>query len=235
MPGPAFRPPAGDPGPPPWPAPPSAPVRASAPSTGGRGGRSGLRAPAVAQPARRLGLRRAPGRSRLPLGHTTWSLWVRWSPWSAGWPWSSSSAMLRDWVRAVACAAAPVLAVLIVQDLAKPLVGRHLGITGGASYPSGTVAAVAALMTAAALVAPAAGPPAGGGGRCRASPRGCAPPSSCCGGTIRPTRSAGVAVGVGAVLALDALAHLPWAGRSALRRGRGSPRRIGPGRRPRWA
>jgi hypothetical protein len=63
-------------------------------------------------------------------------------------------AILRDWVRAVACATAPVLAVLIVQDLAKPLVGRHLGITGSASYPSGTVAAVAALMTAAVLVTP---------------------------------------------------------------------------------
>ena len=41
-----------------------------------------------------------------------------------------------------------------MQDLAKPLVGRHLGLTGGTSYPSGTVAAVAALATAAVLVGP---------------------------------------------------------------------------------
>jgi membrane-associated phospholipid phosphatase len=62
--------------------------------------------------------------------------------------------VLRDWVRAIACAAAPVVAVLIVQDLAKPLVGRHIGIAGGSSYPSGTVAAVAALATAATQVMP---------------------------------------------------------------------------------
>src|SRR5580698_4683465 len=62
--------------------------------------------------------------------------------------------VFRDWVRAVACAVAPLLAVLIVQDLAKPLVGRHLGIHGASSYPSGTVAAVAALSTAATLVMP---------------------------------------------------------------------------------
>ena len=62
--------------------------------------------------------------------------------------------VLRDWVRAVACAVAPVAAVLVVQDLAKPLVGRHLGLTGGSSYPSGTVAAVAALAVAFTLVMP---------------------------------------------------------------------------------
>ena len=62
--------------------------------------------------------------------------------------------VLRDWVRAIACAVAPVIAVLIVQDLAKPLVGRHIGMAGGSSYPSGTVAAVAALATAATLVMP---------------------------------------------------------------------------------
>jgi len=141
--------------------------------------------------------------------------------------------MLRDWVRAVACAAAPVLAVLIVQDLAKPLVGRHLGITGAASYPSGTVAAVAALMTAAALVTPAAVRPL-------VVVAGAALIAGVCAAVVvlrwhYPTDAlGGVAVGVGAVLALDALAHLPWAV-GALRRGGGSPRQIGPGRRPRWA
>ena len=66
--------------------------------------------------------------------------------------------LLKDWVRAVACAVAPVLAVLIVQDLAKPLVDRHIGLTGASSYPSGTVAAVAALATALTLVMPATDP-----------------------------------------------------------------------------
>lgn len=60
----------------------------------------------------------------------------------------------RDWVRAVACATAPVIAVLIVQEIAKPLVDRQYALTGAPSYPSGTVAAVAALATAFTLVVP---------------------------------------------------------------------------------
>jgi hypothetical protein len=48
-----------------------------------------------------------------------------------------------------------VIAVLIVQEIAKPLVDRHSVLTGGLSYPSGTVAAVAALATALTLVMPA--------------------------------------------------------------------------------
>jgi membrane-associated phospholipid phosphatase len=63
--------------------------------------------------------------------------------------------ILRDRVRAVACAVGPVLAVLIVQDIAKPLVDRHSVVSGGLSYPSGTVAAVAALAAAFTLVMPA--------------------------------------------------------------------------------
>jgi membrane-associated phospholipid phosphatase len=55
-------------------------------------------------------------------------------------------------IRAIWCAAAPVLAVLIVQGIAKPLVDRHNLISGGLSYPSGTVAAAAALATAFALI-----------------------------------------------------------------------------------
>jgi membrane-associated phospholipid phosphatase len=141
-------------------------------------------------------------------------------------------ALLRDWVRALACATAPVVAVLIVQDLAKPLVGRHLGISGAASYPSGTVAAVAALMTAAVLVAPRlARPPV--------AVAGAAVTAGVCAAVVvlrwhYPTDAlGGVAVGVGAVLAVDALAHLPWA-LAGLRHGRGSRRELGAARRPRW-
>ena len=115
-----------------------------------------------------------------------------------------------DRVRAVACAVAPVAAVLIVQDLAKPMVGRHLGLTGGSSYPSGTVAAVAALATAATLVTPRLLRPLAAlvgavaiGGTCLAVV------------VLRwhyPTDAlGGTAVGVGAVLAVEALFHLPWA------------------------
>jgi len=63
--------------------------------------------------------------------------------------------ILRDWVRAIACATAPVIAVLVVQEIAKPLVDRQSVVTGALSYPSGTVAAVAALATALILVVPA--------------------------------------------------------------------------------
>jgi membrane-associated phospholipid phosphatase len=116
---------------------------------------------------------------------------------------------LRDWVRAVACAAAPVLAVLIVQDLAKPLVGRHLGITGGSSYPSGTVAAVAALATAATLVMPAMARPL-------VAAVGAVATVGACAAVIvlrwhYPTDAlGGIGVGTGAVLVVDALFHVPW-------------------------
>lgn len=63
-----------------------------------------------------------------------------------------AAALLRDWVRALSCVIAPIAAVLIVETVAKPLVGRH--IEGALSYPSGTVTAVAALATAAFLVTP---------------------------------------------------------------------------------
>jgi membrane-associated phospholipid phosphatase len=58
----------------------------------------------------------------------------------------------RNWVRALSCVMAPMAAVLIVQTVAKPLVGRHL--EGALSYPSGTVTAAAALAAAAFLVVP---------------------------------------------------------------------------------
>ncbi len=124
--------------------------------------------------------------------------------------------LLTDWVRAVACAAAPVMAVLIVQDLAKPLVDRHIGLTGASSYPSGTVAAVAALATALTLVVPARVRPvlALVGAMATAA-------VSVAVIVLRwhyPTDAlGGMAVGVGAVLTLDALAHLPWVVGGALR------------------
>jgi len=62
--------------------------------------------------------------------------------------------MSRNWMRALSCLIAPIAAVLIVESVAKPLVGRHFEGTLALSYPSGTVAAVAALAAAAFLVAP---------------------------------------------------------------------------------
>jgi len=62
------------------------------------------------------------------------------------------AAVSRNWLRALSCLVAPIAAVLIVETVAKPLVGRHIG--GAFSYPSGTVTAVAALAAAAFLVTP---------------------------------------------------------------------------------
>ncbi len=124
--------------------------------------------------------------------------------------------MLRDWVRAVACAAAPVIAVLIVQDLAKPLVDRHIGITGASSYPSGTVAAVAALSTAATLVMPKLLRPL-------VALVGAVATVGVCAAVIvlrwhYPTDTlGGIGVGAGAVLVVDAVFHLPWAIAAAFR------------------
>jgi membrane-associated phospholipid phosphatase len=114
----------------------------------------------------------------------------------------------RDWVRAIACTAAPVIAVLIVEVIAKPLVGRHLG-GGGPSYPSGTVATVAAVVTALTLVMPA---------RLKLPFAGLATLAVV--GTAAavvvlrwhyPTDAlGGIGVGAGAVLLIDALVHAPW-------------------------
>jgi membrane-associated phospholipid phosphatase len=128
----------------------------------------------------------------------------------------------RDWVRAVACACAPVIAVLIVQDLAKPLVGRHLGLSGASSYPSGTVAAVAALATAATLVAPRIIRPLVALAAATATVGVCAAVV-----ILRwhyPTDAlGGIGVGVGSVLVLDALLHVPWAIAAAVRSTRSVP------------
>jgi membrane-associated phospholipid phosphatase len=142
--------------------------------------------------------------------------------------------VFRDWVRALACATAPVLAVLIVEDLAKPLVGRHLGITGASSYPSGTVAAAAALMAAATLVVPAVVRPL-------VALVGAVLTVGVCAAVIvlrwhYPTDAlGGVAVGIGAVLVVDALAHVPWVLANEISGRRRADRRLGPTRRPRLA
>ena len=102
-----------------------------------------------------------------------------------------------------------MVAVLVVQDLAKPLVGRHIGLTGGSSYPSGTVAAVAALAVAFTLV----------------MPRLLRPLVALAGAAVTVGVSAavivlrwhyptdalgGIGVGMGSVLLVDGLAHIPW-------------------------
>jgi membrane-associated phospholipid phosphatase len=118
------------------------------------------------------------------------------------------AAIFRDWVRAVACAAAPIIAVEIVEQVAKPMVGREIG-GANFTYPSGTVAVVAALAAALFLV----------------SPRLLRPLIAVIGSLVvagvgiavlvlrwhYPTDVlGGVCVGAGAVFFLDALAHLPW-------------------------
>jgi membrane-associated phospholipid phosphatase len=113
----------------------------------------------------------------------------------------------RDWVRAIACATAPVIAVLIVQEIAKPLVDQQIG--GALSYPSGTVAAVAALATALALVTP---------GRIRLPVAVLGLLAMIGTGTAvvvlrwhYPTDVlGGLGVGMGSVLLVDALLHAPW-------------------------
>ncbi len=116
--------------------------------------------------------------------------------------------MLRDRVRAIACALAPLLAVLVVQEIAKPLVDRHNVLSTGLSYPSGTVTAVAALATALTLVTP---------GKTRV-PVALLSLLAVIGTSIAvvvlrwhyPTDAlGGVAVGVGSVLLVDALLHIP--------------------------
>ena len=117
-------------------------------------------------------------------------------------------AVFRDWVRAFACAAAPVIAVEVVEHIAKPMVGREIG-AGSFTYPSGTVAVVAALAAAVFLV----------------TPRMLRPVTGVLGIFVvigvgwavlvlrwhYPTDvMGGVWVGAGAVFFIDALVHLPW-------------------------
>ena len=132
--------------------------------------------------------------------------------------------VLRDWVRAVACAAAPLLAVAVVQDVAKPMVGRHIGLTGGSSYPSGTVAAVAALAVAFTLVMPTLLRP-------MVAVVGAAATVGVSVAVIvlrwhYPTDAlGGIGVGMGSVLVVDGLLHIPWAIAEWVRPAR-PPRRV---------
>jgi membrane-associated phospholipid phosphatase len=116
--------------------------------------------------------------------------------------------IFRDPVRAFACATAPIVAVEVVERIAKPMVGREIG-AGSFTYPSGTVTAVAALAAAVFLVSPSL----------------LRPLSALVGALVvagvgvavvvlrwhYPTDViGGVWVGIGAVFFIDALAHLPW-------------------------
>jgi len=112
----------------------------------------------------------------------------------------------RDWARAVSCVVAPMGAVLAVQLVAKPLVGRHFEGSSGLSYPSGTVTAVAALATGVLLVAPRLAKPA-------VAALGGALVAAVCVAVVvlrwhYPTDAlGGVCVGAGAVFALDGALH----------------------------
>ena len=128
----------------------------------------------------------------------------------------------RDLARALACLAGPVLAVVVTERVAKPLVGRHLTVLGGSSFPSGTVTAVASLAAVAVLVAP-------GWTRLVAALPAAAAVLATSAAVVAlrwhfPTDAVGGAlVGLGTVLTVDAVAHLPGLAR---RRGaRGRPRR----------
>jgi membrane-associated phospholipid phosphatase len=117
-------------------------------------------------------------------------------------------ALTQDWVRAVVCAVAPIGAVLVVDQVAKPLIGRQIeGVVG--SYPSGTVTAVSALAAAAVLVTPRVF-------RAVTAVLAAALVVGICAAVVvlrwhYPTDAMGGAcVGIGAVLFLDGLAHLPW-------------------------
>jgi membrane-associated phospholipid phosphatase len=117
-------------------------------------------------------------------------------------------AIFRDWVRAFACAAAPIIAVEVVEHIAKPMVGREIG-SGSFTYPSGTVAAIAALSTAVFLVSPRLVRPFTAlAGAMAVTGTGLAVlvlrwhyPTDVVGG---------VWVGSGSVLFIDALSHVPW-------------------------
>ena len=114
------------------------------------------------------------------------------------------AAMSRNRMRALSCLIAPIAAVLIVQSVAKPLVGRHFEGTSALSYPSGTVAAVAALAAAAFLVAPRFAKPA-------VAVAGAVVVVAVCAAVVvlrwhYPTDAlGGLCVGAGAVFAVDGL------------------------------
>jgi membrane-associated phospholipid phosphatase len=114
----------------------------------------------------------------------------------------------RDWPRAVACVLGPLAAVITTEQVAKPLVGRHLSEFGGDSYPSGTVTAAAALVTVVTLAVPLLLRPVVGLGGLGVI--GAVSVAVVVLGWHYPTDAIGGAlVGVGSVLTLDALVHVP--------------------------
>jgi membrane-associated phospholipid phosphatase len=115
-----------------------------------------------------------------------------------------AAGLSRDWMRALSCLIAPIAAVLIVQSVAKPLVGRHFEGTSALSYPSGTVTAVAALAAAVFVVVPRFAKPLAG-------VAGGVVVGAVCAAVVvlrwhYPTDAlGGVCVGAGAVFAVDGL------------------------------
>ncbi len=130
-------------------------------------------------------------------------------------------AVFRDWVRALACALAPIVAVLVVEHVAKPMVGREL--SGFYTYPSGTVTVTSAIAAAAFLVTPGALRPLIAG-------LGVIAVVGVSAGVLvlrwhYPTDvMGGICVGAGSVFLIDGLAHVPRLLRSRPDRDRAPPR-----------
>ena len=113
----------------------------------------------------------------------------------------------RNRAGAISCIVAPVVAVTVVELVAKPLVGRHIDGTSAFSYPSGTVTAIAALAAGAVVVAPSVAR------RAVAVLGGLLVVLTCAAVVVLrwhfPTDAlGGAAVGVGAVFAVDGLLRL---------------------------
>jgi membrane-associated phospholipid phosphatase len=122
----------------------------------------------------------------------------------------------RDRARTAACAIGPIVAVLITEQVAKPLVGRTVTTAGGYSYPSGTVTAAAALATVVMLASPTLFRPL-------AAVLGAGVIAVVSAAVIAmrwhfPTDALGGAcVGTGSVFTLDALFHIPALWRASVR------------------
>ncbi len=113
----------------------------------------------------------------------------------------------RDWRRSIGIGVGAILAVLITERLAKPLVGGDVAGFGGHSYPSGTITAVTAYAVAIVLIL-----------HRRARLIACAIAVilvSAVGAAVIIARwhfatdvVGGICVGAGAIATFDALAHL---------------------------
>ncbi len=116
------------------------------------------------------------------------------------------AALRRDRRRALACLLGPGLAILVAEQIAKPLVDRQL-VVGHPSFPSGTVVAVSAVATVVVLALPQnARILAVGGAALTELLVGVAVVGL---GWHYPTDVVGgVLVGTGCVLVVDALTHL---------------------------